>query len=337
MNETISAALREHADGDIHIERLLDAVHAGARRRAWRRRALVGFGAAVVVAALVGVAGLVSARGGPTVADQVPDDGVPRPPRIAGVADVARRPAALGSDPTLFHLDVSGLTGWRHLQWASWSGGEQLAVGLKTGDSVEIEAARSPDKLTWGPAIPSPVKVNGRPAELAHARGGMAVRWQPVPGVWAQVYAGENLDLAIDTAQTVRFDRVYRCAVPFRLTGLVSARMTKCSHDVDADGPRHAANVWLQLGDAEAEYQIAVGRADPVTPNDTIGDRPVEISKPTGAAILEGQIRYAYDWGTAYFWAFYGPIDEAVFRSLVTAFTPVPDSDPAAWPRTPLT
>jgi hypothetical protein len=53
MNETISAALRDHADGDIHIERLLSAVHAGARRQRRRRLAPAG-GAVVALVAMVG-------------------------------------------------------------------------------------------------------------------------------------------------------------------------------------------------------------------------------------------------------------------------------------------
>jgi hypothetical protein len=31
MNDTIAEVLRDHADDDVHIERLLGAVHAGAR------------------------------------------------------------------------------------------------------------------------------------------------------------------------------------------------------------------------------------------------------------------------------------------------------------------
>jgi hypothetical protein len=336
MNETISAALRDHADGDIHIERLLDAVHAGARRRARRRRSLQAFGAVVVVAALVGVTGTVfERRQGQTVADQEAADGIPRPPRVTGAADAVRRPAVIGSDPTLFHLDASGIADWTYLQWASWSGGEQMSVGLESGGQVDVVATRSPDWFQSGAAIPSPVRVNGVPADLVEGPRGPAIRWQPMPGVWVEVFARYDLDLAIDFAQTLRFDRVYRCAVPFRLVGLASARMLKCSVDM-YPGHINAATVWFQIGDAEAEYQVAVGRPDPISANDTIGGRAVEVSKPTDVAELEGQIRYAYEGGTAYFWAYYGPIDEAVFRSLVTAFTPVPDGDPSAWPSNPL-
>ena len=80
MNETISAVLREHADGDIHIERLLGAVHAGARRRRRHRLTLAG-GALVVVAASVVVTGSMYEREPATVAIPAPEPGEPGPTR----------------------------------------------------------------------------------------------------------------------------------------------------------------------------------------------------------------------------------------------------------------
>src|SRR5688572_1471297 len=56
MDESVRAALREHADGAVQVEELLD----GARRRGVRRRrlrhALVGCGTAAAVVAVVGAA-----------------------------------------------------------------------------------------------------------------------------------------------------------------------------------------------------------------------------------------------------------------------------------------
>ena len=67
--------------------------------------------------------------------------------------------------------------------------------------------------------------------------------------------------------------------------------------------------------------------------------RQVEVVRPTNGSTIEGtpaalQIRYPYDRWTAYFWA-YGPADEGVVRSLVAAFTPVPDQDQSHWPSSP--
>jgi len=102
MNETISAALRDHADGDIHIERLLGAVHAGARRRRQRRVAVVGAALAVVVV-------LASVTAATPVPRSTPVGGPAptRPPLVAGTS-AADSPAVLGADPALFHSTSSG-------------------------------------------------------------------------------------------------------------------------------------------------------------------------------------------------------------------------------------
>ena len=112
MNETISAALRDHADGDIHIERLLGAVHAGARRRRQRRVAVVGAALAVVVV-------LASVSAATPVPRSTPVGGpvLTRPPLVAATS-AADSPEVLGADPTLFHLDLVGLTDWRALAWS---------------------------------------------------------------------------------------------------------------------------------------------------------------------------------------------------------------------------
>jgi hypothetical protein len=47
------------------------------------------------------------------------------------------------------------------------------------------------------------------------------------------------------------------------------------------------------------------------------------------------EIDYPFgDW-TAYFWVFYGPVDQALLRSLVAGFAPIGDQDPSAWPSSP--
>ncbi len=106
-----------------------------------------------------------------------------------------------------------------------------------------------------------------------------------------------------------------RCAVPFRLAGVTSARTTKCTtyYVADGDTGRWSASggVWFTVA------------AD---------SRSVQVIQPTGgnAALLE--IDYPYDDRTTYFWVFYGPLDHAAFRSLVAAFAPTSDEDPHAWP-----
>jgi hypothetical protein len=41
------------------------------------------------------------------------------------------------------------------------------------------------------------------------------------------------------------------------------------------------------------------------------------------------------DFAIADFWVFYGPVDQALFRSLVSGFAPIADADPRNWPNSP--
>jgi hypothetical protein len=336
MNETISTALRDHADGDIHIERLLSAVHAGARRRRQRRLALAC--GAVVVAALVGVTGAVSTRQPATIAGPALEAAIPRPPHVERVPAAADAPEVLGADPSLFHLDLTGLTGWTYLSWSSRRGHEELAVTMESGDQVLIEADRDRGRLRRRDGRTWAVTVGGKPAEAVAAGASHMIRWQPVPGIWAQVDAIGDVDMAIGFAENLWLDRVYRCAVPFRLDRVTSVRMIKCetyyTADEDTDRWTAAGGVWFTIGDGGPEYQVAVGKSEqPIVVNDTIEGRAVEVVEPTGNKTLE--IRYPYDGRTAYFWAFYGPVDPGVVRSLVAGFSPITDEDQHAWPRTP--
>jgi len=206
MNETITATLREHAEGDIHIDRLLGAVHAGARRRQRRRRSAGGVALILVaVAALVGVRGLTLHR--VPVADPAPP-AMPRPPRVDA--------AVTASDATMFHLDLPDL-GWTSLSWAAQPGHETLSGELASGQEVRIEADRERDGLTWRDGPRWPVTVAGQPAEAISVAAGLyAVQWQPVPGIWAQAAIfGADVHAAAALAEQVRFDRAYRCAAAF--------------------------------------------------------------------------------------------------------------------------
>jgi hypothetical protein len=344
MTETISASLREHADGDVHIERLLGAVHAGARHRR-RRRLMLASGAVVVIAAaaLAGVRSVVASRAPAPVAGPSPAAFSPRPPVVEGARPVTDAAVELGGDPGRFHLDVDELGEWKDLSWSSWGGYEELAGTMESGAKMTIEAGRKPDGLTWRAGPRWAVTVGGQPAEAVAADGSYLVRWQPIPDVWAQVETtSDDVHLAIDIAERLRLDRVYRCTVPFRLTGIATARVVKCENDywIGEDGFWSASGqAWFQFGDGWPEYQVAVGRGVPVVVNDTVDGRAVEVIRPTNGSPIDGspasvQIRYSYDRWTAYFWAF-GPADEGVVRSLVAAFVPVTDRDQNYWPSSP--
>jgi hypothetical protein len=100
MDEMIATALRERAEGDVHVERLLDAVRAGVRRQR-RRRFLVGCGAAAVVATLVGAAGAVALPGrGPDTRTGGPArTAFPRPPSAGSLPTAAESPRCSAPTP----------------------------------------------------------------------------------------------------------------------------------------------------------------------------------------------------------------------------------------------
>jgi hypothetical protein len=339
MDDLIATALRERAEGDIHVERLLGAVRAGVRRQRWRRFA-VGCGAVAAVTGLLAAAGVAVApgRGPDTGAAPPPVTAFPRPPEAGSVPTAAEVPAAFASDPTLFHLDLADMSGWRHVAWASTTKFEELM--LEAGDpgrNAAVAATRDPEWLPpWADGA-APATVGGLPAQAREERGTHVVRWQPLPGIWAQVQA-DGLDFAISVAEMVRLDRVYRCAVPFRLVGLGPPRTMKCSTDfgLEDDGVTvtAAGSAWFTATEGGPEYQIAVARARAgVTPNDTIAGKAVLVSMPIDS-VTPPEILYPFDGRMAYFWQHgAGPVE--AFRAAVAAFTPVPGRDPAAWPNSP--
>jgi hypothetical protein len=342
MDEMIATALRERAEGDVHVERLLGAVRAGVRRQR-RFRLVVGCGAAAaVVATLVGVAGVVApadrqrdARTGEPALTTFP-----RPPAVDSAPTAAESPEVLGSDPGLFHLDLIDLSGWRSVAWAATRSFEELTGEASDSDGhVRIVAARDPIWLDpWDPGA-TPARVGAQPAETREQNGYHVVRWQPRPGIWAQVMASRSPEFAIAVAEQVRLDRVYRCAVPFRLIGPAVPPTVKCSTDfvLEDDGVSvtPAGTVWLRTAADSPEYQVAVGRSrSDLAVNDTIEGRAVQVVEPPAYSSAPPEIRYPYDGHTAYFWQF-GTGPKEAFRSLVAAFTPVPGRDPDTWPGTP--
>jgi hypothetical protein len=343
MDEMIATALRERAEGDdVHVERLLGAVRAGVKRQR-RRRFAFGCGAAAAVVTLVGVAGAVALPGRePGAGAGAPAEvELPRPPSAGNVATAADSPEVLASDPGLFHLDLVGLSGWRWVAWSATRSFEELtAEASASGGHVNIVAARDPVWLgDWDIAAATKAAVGGQPAETAERSGSHVVRWQPRPGIWAQVQASGSPDIAISVAEKLRLDRVYRCAVPFRLAGPTVPPTVKCSTDfvLEDDGvtATAAGTVWLRQRDGDTEYQVAVGRSpSDLAVNDAIEGRSVQVIDPPADASAPPEIRYPFDGRTAYFWQF-GPGPPAVLRSLVSAFTPVPGRDPNAWPGAP--
>jgi hypothetical protein len=340
MDDLITTALRERAEGDIHVERLLGAVRAGVRRQR-RRRFAVGCGAAAAVAGLVAAAGVAvqPGRGPGTVAAPPPVAAFPRPPAAGSAPTAADVPAAFASDPTLFHLDLADMSGWRHVSWASTVKFEEMMLeASEAGGNASVAATRDPEWLgPWADGA-VPATVGGLPAQTREQLGSHVVRWQPLPGIWAQVQANGPPDIAIGVAEKVRFDRVYRCAVPFRLVGLGPPRTMKCSTDfvLEDDGvtATAAGGAWFTATEGGPEYQIAVGRSRAgFSANETIAGKAVRVSMPIDT-VTPPEILYPFDGRMAYFWQ-HGAGSPEAFRAVVAAFTPVPGRDPAGWPNSP--
>ena len=352
MTDIISAALRDRVEGDIHVERLLSAVHTGVRRR--RRRRLFGTAFAVVaVGALAAAGGVVfsGTRGAPVRPASVGD--IARPPRVDGAPVAAFTPSSLGSDPTLFHLDLTGLDGWGTLRWSSRPGYEDLrGFSADAGGEFFVEASQVRDKLSGQGGEISPTEVNGLPAEAVRItrpdgsfnpnapQGTSAVRWEAVPDVWVQVVVPGDSKVAMRIAERVRLDRTYRCAVPFRLTGLsAQVRVVKC--ETWFSGGEALGGVWLNNGSESVdytEYYVGIGRAAPTKPpTESMGGRAVAVFPAEKNVIgATARIEYPYDGGVGFFFPFYTTIDDAFLPVLVTAFQPITDLDVNTWPRSPL-
>ncbi len=338
MNDTIAEVLRAHADDDVHVERLLSAVHTGVRRRRQRRAALTG-AALIVVAALAGVTGAtaVPRTASPTAERDVTVSG---PPSVTGRLTVAKAPQVLGQDRSLFHLDVAGATvpgDWWALSWSSRNGHEELLIDTQSDDHLLVEADHDASGLSSRDGESRRLTVRGRPAAATSVPNWYAVRWQPVPGVWVQVTSTADIQAAIDLAVRVRLDHVYRCAVPFRLSAPASARLVKCQTTAYVDGTPPAGTIWFRIGAATPEYQVSSYADQPaVATNDTVAGRAVQLNHHFASATnpVELEIIYPYGRRTGFFWGYYGP-DEAALRSAVAGFTPVTAADPAAWPSTP--
>jgi hypothetical protein len=339
MNE-ITTVLHEHAEGDEHIEDLLVAVRAGARRRR-HRRVVVACGAAVLsVAALIGTTTALGSRGGTPPATQ-PSAALPRPPAIDRPT-APERPEVIGSDPTLFHLDVVDLPGWEILTWTGTGSGYEtlFATSPQLGGEVTVEVSRDPERLTQRGGVTGSTMVWGHSAETTDLGSRHMVRWQPVPGLWAQVRAGGADGVAaLTVAESVRLDRVFRCAVPFRLVGLDGMRLTRCDtyFHVLPDGTTPPwGQAWLRVADdTEAEYQVASARTVPAgstAPSPRVTGVAVPQASPSPAQ--QGWELPVGDSTTVYFWGF-GAADDAVLRALIQAVRPIEDPDVATWPTGP--
>lgn len=357
VDETIKTTMRDRAEGSVHVEELLD----GARRRGTRRRtvrralAVAGVGAmAIVVAGAVTTLPLKSGRsadtGAPTAGNVVAQGEPGRPPVAAGSPALGDGGKPGGG---LFHLDVTSPAPDRGgFSWRSGAGWEQLEFSTGSGDGFraaigDSEATLDTAQKAFGDELPGaeapqPTTVDGKPAtfissgtDAQEARWGY-VRWQPFPGVWAQLFStfdptGGSLDTDRDTlvkaTRELRFDRVYRCAVNFTVTWVpAGATVTGCAF---SGGTRPMARSYLTLADKKFSIFVTkVSTEKPVRANTeyagialeyqesrvrrAVGDREVSIDQETDPLVRDDALR------------------------LAASVEPIASQNPADWPATPL-
>ncbi|OKI62822.1 hypothetical protein [Micromonospora sp. CB01531] len=300
LDERITSALRERAEGEIDTGRLLRASRVRGRRRQMRRRAATG-----TALALVGVLGFVGVTGAdlgglpgrlPWTA-ATPSAAPPVPPRADGVPGAAQRPDLVGTDPQALHLGVDPSQA-RYLRWAVHGPQvESIRFSVGSGQPVLVEVSPSAQAvnefLIDGVPIDEAVIPLTFDGAVRQIRGGAGLikAWQPVPGLYARasMLGGDRaaLDRAVDA---VRWDEARRCASPLRLTTLPEGTtVTACS--VDATAFPTGLNVELTLSRKEPSAtmrvlllygaQIAANRDQS---NRTVGGRPAYLS-PDGTKL----------------------------------------------------
>jgi len=210
-------------------------------------------------------------------------------------------------------------------------------VTLDDQQEVYVEVARRADALVDRQGESRAVSVGGRPATAIIAVGVDAVRWQPVPGLWAQAFGTADIQTEIGIAETLDLSHVYRCAVPFRLT-LSGGRLNKCETTFSAVTGTAGGGVWVVPAGSSSEYQVSVGDSDQSPVNEVVAGHAMAVHIPvsiSGRTLAE--IKYPYFGRMAYFWVDYSAADAAVLRSIAAGFKPALTGDPAGWPRPPFT
>jgi hypothetical protein len=325
---------------------------------------------AVVAGTSVVVPGLrsgPSGNGGPVGGPA--EVGVSTPPGD-GTSDRSRPPvaageAALGSGGALgaglFHLDVTDPAAGS-MRWRNGPGWELLSVSRPDDDAArytvyELMLADSDANLAAADAAendPFPGRstseeatVGGLPATLTLGQGPTEpvpwaiLRWQPAAGVRAQLQMAFRADPAagadvyrtaiLDLAALVRFDRVFRCAVSFRLPSVpAGTEVTGCGFGVFGTTPV-STSVWLAAAGSRFSVSAWAGRdtAKPVTPNVEMSGQPMEYAAGRVRRVVGDQV-VALEPGIS------DSLPQEYALQIVSGCVLVPSSDPSAWPSNPV-
>ncbi|MFG2043289.1 hypothetical protein [Dactylosporangium sp. NPDC048998] len=217
------------------------------------------------------------------------DGDAPALPVAAGVAGAAADPGAVGADPAVLHFGLDATVA-RAATVAWGTGGGTESVDLVRADSAKYVAGlardvagldRMRDEETtpppdWAHGTESAMTVAGRPAVLRVAGGHFTLRWQPVDGLWAQVYGGPRTEpqTGVAIGAGLRLGTAYRCVSPMHLAKVPAGmRLTGCGLALDGydrndstGRPTRLSQSWFQVGDGTRSVEITLATAIPAGP-----------------------------------------------------------------------
>lgn len=298
LKDRLMETFEQHTTEPRQLEQLLaTATRRGHALR--RRRRLAGAGTGV--AALIVVAALVlpqlGARTAPppkpvaaaptlTAADPraaTDQTMVPTPPIVPNGVTAADDPNVVDSDLRLIHVGLSKIpAGYAGAHWLSMAKiGEGITLVDRNGDEARgaIFVGRHESDLDGAIGAGPPHRVRGTtvhgqraevllnsfPAQPHHAaEQSWYVRWQERPGLWAQT-SGSTRNEAVQLANAARFDTVYQCVVPARVTVPRGLRAVSCDMTIVRDPKRAGGLAYqasIQLGSADHRKSMSIAFND---------------------------------------------------------------------------
>ncbi|MFI7209747.1 hypothetical protein ACIBP4_07870 [Micromonospora maritima] len=295
LDQRITSALRERAEGEIDTDRLLRDARTLGRRRQVRRRLTTG-----TALALVGVLGLAGAvrtdvgglAGRMPWAATTPTTVAPVPPRADGATAAAQRPDLVGSDPLVLHLGLDTRRA-RYLGWAAYTANRTESIQYRVGGGRPVLVEVSPDRravsellLNGLPAAEGaiPVTFDGRVREFRVGGGGAVRAWQPVPGLYARAsMLGGDRSALTEAVDAIRWNEARRCDAPLRLGAVPpDARVATCAVDVGAfPGGLTVELTVVRSPTATLSVQLVHGTQiarDVTSGNRTVDGRPAHLS-----------------------------------------------------------
>ncbi|WBC17674.1 hypothetical protein O7600_12980 [Micromonospora sp. WMMA1998] len=295
LDQRITSALRERAEGEIDTGRLLRDARTLGRRRQVRRRLTAG-----TALALVGVLGLAGAVrtdvGGlagrmPWTATK-PTAEAPVPPKADGAPGAAQRPELVGSDPLVLHLGLDTRRA-RYLGWAAYTANRTESIQYRVGGGRPVLVEVSPDRRAVSELLLNglpgaegaiPVTFDGKVREFRVGGGGAVRAWQPAPGLYARAsMLGGDRSALTEAVEAIRWNEARRCDAPLRLGAVPSnAQVATCA--VDADGFPGGLTVELTIvraPTATMNVRLVHGAQiarDVTSGNRTVDGRPAHLS-----------------------------------------------------------